>query len=545
MAGIDAGDYIEELLYCIKKKDTVKAKVLLRHFDKVDEKAQRRFIFELGRSDEDFSLPLLASLLSENPDLCAKVPTLRQMLIRKFIDEPSALPEILDNPKTSNKRIFVEIAGEICSGMTVPSLINILRTDSDKELIIAALNSLGEISSSEAANAVTDFLYSRDKETIFAAVRALRKIASPVAIQRLAERMGTDSQMDLLILDVFAEVQDKTSIEKLNETLISHYALIRNYGKKKLVEVGPKAVPLLIGNLLYDDPDILIHTLNVLASIGDKSAIGPVRKLLFNEPKDPNVRFAAYEALGMLPLEKGAYILSSGLADPVENVCMAAARAINKNYNDVLSTGIKNLISERGTGFHKIIRTIIDAEADNVFLDIIKDELSCKYAVAYLKNKAHKDLRAHFDALLRRMGFSDLAERMQQKDSEDKASSSSSLKIYVVDDSRMILSVYRTILHKLEYESELFEFPAAALEKVKKSKPDILITDLNMPEITGIELIAQLRKQYSRKELPIIMVTTQNEVQDNEAAHSAGVNVIMNKPFDENSLQKAIKSVLT
>lgn len=544
MPGIDARDYIEELLYCIKKKDTVKAKVLLQHFDKVDETAQRRFIFELGRSDEDFSLPLLASLLAENPDLSAKVPTLRQMLIRKFIDEPSALPKILDNPETPNKRIFVEIAGEICSGMTVRSLINILKTDSDKDIIIAALNSLGEISSSEAANAVTDFLYSRDKKTILAAVKALRKIASPVAIQRLAERMGTDSQIDLLILDVFAEVQDRTSLEKLNETLISHYALIRNYGKKKLVEVGPKAVPVLIGNLLYDDPDILIHTLNVLASIGDKSAIGPVRKLLFNEPKDPNVRFAAYEALGMLPLEKGAYILSSGLADPVENVCMAAARAINKNYNDVLSTGIKNLISERGPGFHKILMTIIDAEADNVFLDIIRDELSCKYAVAYLKNKAHKDLRAHFDALLRRAGLSELADKIQQKDGENK-SSPSSLKIYVVDDSRMILAVYRTILHKLEYESELFEFPAAALEKLKNNRPDILITDLNMPEITGIELITRIRKQYSGKELPIIMVTTQNEVQDNEAAYSAGVNVIMNKPFDENSLRKAIKSVLT
>lgn len=544
MAGIDAKDYIDELLYCIKKKDMVKAKVLLQHFDKVEETAQRRFIFELGRSDEDFSLPLLASLMAENPDLSAKVPTLRQMLIRKFIDEPSALPKILDNPKTSNKRIFVEIAGEICSGQSVQSLINILKTDSDKDLIIAALNSLGEICSSEAANAITDFLYSRDKKTILAAIRALRKIASPVSIQRLAERMGTDSQMDLIILDVFAEVQDKTSLEKLNESLISHYALIRNYGKKKLVDVGPKAVPVLIGNLLYDDPDILIHTLNVLAAIGDKSAIGPVRKLLFNEPKDPNVRFAAYEALGMLPLDKGAYILSSGLADPVENVCMAAARAINRNYNDVLSTGIKNLISESGPGFQKIIRTIIDSEADNVFLDIIKDELSCKYAIAYLKNKAHKDLRGHFDALLRRKGFSELADKMQQDAGEEK-SSPSSLKIYVVDDSRMILSVYRTILHKLEYESELFEFPAAALEKLKNVKPDILITDLNMPEITGIDLISQARKQYSRKELPIIMVTTQNEVQDNEAAYSAGVNVIMNKPFDENSLQKAIKSVLT
>ncbi len=110
-----------------------------------------------------------------------------------------------------------------------------------------------------------------------------------------------------------------------------------------------------------------------------------------------------------------------------------------------------------------------------------------------------------------------------------------------VDDSRMILKIYQNILYGLGYEPVVFEFPAAALEWLEKEKPAVLFTDLNMPEITGIELIEKARQQYSREELPIIMVTTQNEMQDNEAALAAGVNDILAKPFTAETLQAAIE----
>jgi hypothetical protein len=55
----------------------------------------------------------------------------------------------------------------------------------------------------------------------------------------------------------------------------------------------------LIGNLLRDDPDRLVHTLNVLGETGDESAIVPIRELLHHEPKDANVRFAADVAASM------------------------------------------------------------------------------------------------------------------------------------------------------------------------------------------------------------------------------------------------------
>ena len=72
----------------------------------------------------------------------------------------------------------------------------------------------------------------------------------------------------------------------------------------------------------------------------------------------------------------------------------------------------------------------------------------------------------------------------------------------------------------------------------------MVLTDLNMPEITGVMLSAEIRKKYTSKELPIIMVTTQNESNDNEAAYGAGVNKIIQKPFNAQSLKAAMDEYL-
>ena len=115
-----------------------------------------------------------------------------------------------------------------------------------------------------------------------------------------------------------------------------------------------------------------------------------------------------------------------------------------------------------------------------------------------------------------------------------------SLKVFAVDDSKMILNIYRGILHSLGCESTLYEFPAEALQAVKSNPPDLIFTDLNMPHINGIDLIREVRRQFDKTTLPIVMVTTQNETQDNEAAYDAGVNTIVHKPFTAEDLGKVL-----
>lgn len=72
----------------------------------------------------------------------------------------------------------------------------------------------------------------------------------------------------------------------------------------------------------------------------------------------------------------------------------------------------------------------------------------------------------------------------------------------------------------------------------------MVLTDLNMPDITGVQLTEMIRQQYSPGELPVIMVTTQNEANDNEAAQRAGINSIIHKPFNAASLKAAMDEFL-
>jgi len=57
-----------------------------------------------------------------------------------------------------------------------------------------------------------------------------------------------------------------------------------------------------------------------------------------------------------------------------------------------------------------------------------------------------------------------------------------------------------------------------------------------MPDMTGIDLTEGVRKLYSSEELPILMVTTQDEGKDKEAAYVAGINAILQKPFTEEQI---------
>jgi CheY-like chemotaxis protein len=368
-------------------------------------------------------------------------------------------------------------------------------------------------------------------------MRTLGTLATPEAIQKLGDRLGGDSDLDLMIIDIIAKIQIPEALEMLNQTLGSQHAHLRAAVKQKLGGVGVMSVRILIKNLFVDNPDLIIHSLNVLGDIGDSAAIPAIRKLIYQQPEDPNVRFAAYETLGRLPLDSGVYTLAAGLNDPVDNVRNAAAKAIDRHYNAALAGGIRNLIRSEDPEALKVMTTIIDSQCDTIFLDLWDEDCFQTPAIDYLTRKAHPDVRSYFTRTFEKAGRNDLANQIKPKKALKEKTA---LKIFAVDDSKMILNIYRTMLHNLGCESHLFEFPAKALERVQKEKPDAILTDLNMPDITGIEFTKGVRQWYNDVEMPIIMVTTQNEAQENNAAYAAGVNNIIHKPFTEAQIGKAL-----
>ena len=541
MVDINTQDFLDEIRFDIKENDLIKARAVFSFFGDVDEKTQKQALSELQKTDDAFAVPLFVGILANTPDLTKSFETLKEALFSRLLRNSQVLLSLLEKEEKAWDRAFlVKIAGEIRLEEAVPALLQILNSETDDKTIKSTIDTLGLLGDPITCSPVSEYLYTDNMELIMAAIRTLGQLGTPTAVQRLAEKIGSDTDLDLMVLDVLADIQSPEALEKLNDVLGSHYVHIRTTAKQKLLEIGPKAVPFLIRNLLHDDPDLLIPSLNVLGDIGDKAAITSIRNLIHNEPKDPNVRFAAYETLGRLPMQKGAYILAAGLEDPVANVRSAAAKAIDKNFDLALAAGMKNLTMSGDSGAMEIIFTIINSQCGNIFLGLIKEDFFIEPVFKYLADKAHPDIRLYFTKLLVENGYHDLS---QQLTGEKGVKADTRLKVFAVDDSKMILNIYKSMLHNLGYEPEVFEFPAKALEQVQREKPHLIFTDLNMPDITGIEFSKGVRRLYNKEDLPIIMVTTQNEAQDNQAAYSAGVNNILYKPFSEDDIGKALSDL--
>jgi CheY-like chemotaxis protein/HEAT repeat protein len=542
MTPINPQDFIKELRFDIKEKDAIKAKLVLSHLEKVDVATQKMALFELSRADDQFAIPLIVEVLVRKPELADAFPALKETLYAKAMDHPKTFLDLLMREMNREVRlILVEVAAEVRLEEALPVLTGILNEEHDEKILERVIIALGQIGDTSVTTALSEYLYSNHVELVIAAIGALGQLGTPTALKRLSEKMDEDPDLDLMILNVFRKSPGPEALLKLNGCLSSHHAHIRNAAKQILIQLGSRAVPSLMGNLKQDDPDLRIHTLNVLGDIGDEAAIPAIRKLLFNEPKDANVRFAAYEVLGRLPVEKGAITLAAGLNDPVANVRTAAASAINNNYAPVLAAGLKNMVRENTEETTQIVQAVIEGECDRIFLGLIGEPVFEEISLRMLGFETHEAVRTHFQKLLRGEGLDELADRLDQGDTA--APTLETLKVFAVDDSRMILNIYRSVLHKLGLEPQLYEFPAEAIKDVQSLRPDVILTDLNMPEISGIELTQQVRQWFSAEELPIVMVTTQNESQDNEAALAAGVNRILNKPFTEKTIGQALEAV--
>ncbi|MCJ8501914.1 response regulator [Desulfatitalea alkaliphila] len=542
MTEINPRHFIEELRFDIESRDALKARLVMAHFREMDAATQRMALFELYRGPDDFVLPLLVGLLAADGNGAESRPAIRELLFSKALDNPEMVTRLLVREiQPAHCEVLAEIAGEIKLAAATPTLLGILNGADDERVLRSAILALGMIGDPSATTPVSEFLYAGSAELVIAAIHALALLRTPTAIQRLAQKLGADPDLDAMILDAFTASQEPEALERLNALLSAQQAQLRNAAKQRLTNIGSKAVPVLIGNLRFDDPDLLIHTLNVLGDIGDVTAIAAIRKLLHNEPRDANVRFAAYEALGRLPMAKGAFALAQGLTDPVENVRCAAAGAIDHNYNTVLAAGIKNMLRDEDPVDRPISRTIMDTHCDTIFLDVIQEEHFRDTAMTYLGHQAHEDTRDHFVQLLAANGMAEFAAAIRGR---INAPAPESLKVFAVDDSRMVLNIYRSILHNLGCTPVVFEFPAEAIARLETEIPDLIFTDLNMPEINGIDLTRAVRRRHPKERLPIIMVTTQNECQDNEAAHRAGVNAILNKPFNASMLQTAMETHL-
>ena len=114
-------------------------------------------------------------------------------------------------------------------------------------------------------------------------------------------------------------------------------------------------------------------------------------------------------------------------------------------------------------------------------------------------------------------------------------------RILVVDDEPQITRVLRTTLSSHGYEIRVANDAEAAFDVVNDWSPELIVTDLSMPDISGIELTKRVR---SKSEIPIIVLSVRGEERSKIEALDAGADDYVTKPFNMNELLARIRANL-
>jgi len=113
----------------------------------------------------------------------------------------------------------------------------------------------------------------------------------------------------------------------------------------------------------------------------------------------------------------------------------------------------------------------------------------------------------------------------------------------IVDDSRVVRKVARRILEDLAFECEEAEDGNQAYEACKKTMPDAILLDWNMPVMSGIEFLEKLRQLENGDHPKVVFCTTENDLPHIQRALQAGANEYIMKPFDSDIIVSKFQQI--
>ena len=120
-----------------------------------------------------------------------------------------------------------------------------------------------------------------------------------------------------------------------------------------------------------------------------------------------------------------------------------------------------------------------------------------------------------------------------------------SKKILIAEDSLTMRSlIVSTIVAIGDYETVEAANGFEALRILPREKVDLIITDINMPDINGLELVSFIRNSDNYRETPLFIISTESSDRDREKGMSLGANAYLVKPFAPDQLQTLIREYL-
>ncbi|MBW8041094.1 MAG: response regulator [Planctomycetes bacterium] len=117
-------------------------------------------------------------------------------------------------------------------------------------------------------------------------------------------------------------------------------------------------------------------------------------------------------------------------------------------------------------------------------------------------------------------------------------------KVLIVDDEIHIVHVVAIKLRNNDYDVISAENGAEAFELACSQKPDIIVTDFQMPVMTGLELVEKIRQYDQTKDIPVIMLTARNFAIEDQQKEDLQISQCLSKPFSPKELLESVEDIL-
>jgi two-component system phosphate regulon response regulator PhoB len=116
--------------------------------------------------------------------------------------------------------------------------------------------------------------------------------------------------------------------------------------------------------------------------------------------------------------------------------------------------------------------------------------------------------------------------------------------VFIAEDETSIVTLLKYNLEKEGHKVSYSENGEDALKQIKDKHPDLILMDWMLPDLSGVEICKNLKKDKKYNDIPVIMLTAKGEEEDKLRAFDTGADDYVTKPFSQKELSARIKSLL-
>lgn len=523
---------------------------MLEGFRDKDFLDQITILNDIAGSKDQAALPGLVDLF-ENPINDTSIDYMVVNALNAVLSENTeSVIQGLSSQNAGFKTLCIRVAGEYSFPDAVPQLIDMAEKESDPDGLLDILTALSRIGNEKALPVFRKNLDSSDPLLASLCIEAVGALKDTDSKDQLMEAVTSNEaddryeQCDITCwkaIESLTAIGDEESLTFLAEKLHHRNPTARRIITDAMIAMGEKIVPYLAPLLESDNVDEQILAANVLGFIQAKDG-GNLLVSAFdrNAFTNANVKYAVYEAMGRIGTMKCIICLMDGLAEEDELILMAVITGLEKHVNPGMIKALTKMMLEGGAHGELLSKTIVSSMAVTLFEKIFEDkEISVMLSKALGLSKdleVVETFREKLTAMSGTQAKAALASLPKPETAQKKA--------LAADDSRSMVALHRAVLSDLGFEPLVAANGQEAYDHVENGESfDLVITDMNMPVMDGMELVEKLRGTDGFEDVPIIMVTTESEASQQTLAAKSGVTAFITKPFKPDELKDKIREL--